>query len=291
MINTSEPGRFSRSWEITKQTFHVMKQDKEILLFPILSGIFSIILFLIFVFPFFVAAFVKKSVGGEPLLLYLGIFAFYFIVTFTTVFFNAGVVHIAKTRFEGKNATFMEGIKAGFKNIGKLIQWALVSATIGLILNILSSKAEQQKGILGLIARMAVSLIGLAWAIVSVFVVPAMVLKGIGPFSALKQSAMAIKKTWGESLIRYYGLGLTKLVCTVIGGLILLLPGILILLGGSLYGLVLIGLFVVYFMILSIIFSSANTIFNTALFMYADSGKVPGAYSKETLGRAFKKKG
>jgi len=25
--------------------------------------------------------------------------------------------------------------------------------------------------------------------------------------------------------------------------------------------------------------------------MYADSGKVPGAYSKETLGRAFKKKG
>ena len=34
-------GAFSRSWEITKLSFSVIKQDKELLLFPIFSGIFS----------------------------------------------------------------------------------------------------------------------------------------------------------------------------------------------------------------------------------------------------------
>ena len=95
--------RFTRSWNVTKQTFKVMMHDKEILLFPILAAIFSVIAFVALVAPILVTALVTGAFGSDasPLFLYLGIFAFYFVTAFFSVFFNAGVVHIAKTRMEG----------------------------------------------------------------------------------------------------------------------------------------------------------------------------------------------
>lgn len=268
-----------------------MKQDKEILLFPILSSIFSLILFVIFVFPFILTMFLQKSLGLSPLLLYLGIFLFYFIATFVAVFFNAGVVYIAKTRFEGGDATLGDGIKAGFKHLGKIIQWSLLSATIGIILNSLEHASRKQGGIGGLLGRIAVGMLGMAWGIVSVFVVPAMVLKNVGPIDALRSSVQAIKKTWGESLVRYFGLNAVQSIFSIAGGLLLLLPGILLLLGGSpIAGGILMGLFVLYVVLVNVVFSSASTIFNTALFMYADSGKVPDVYSREVLSKAFVRK-
>ena len=76
MLNTNSIGtRFSRSWEITKQTFKVMKADKEILLFPVLSSIFSIMMLLIFIFPVFLTGAVAGSETGiEGLGVYLVIF-------------------------------------------------------------------------------------------------------------------------------------------------------------------------------------------------------------------------
>jgi len=291
MLNTNSIGtRFSRSWEITKQTFKVMKADKEILLFPVLSSIFSIMMLLIFIFPVFLTGAVAGSETGiEGLGVYLAIFFLYFIITFAATFFNAGMVHIAKTRFEGGDATFMDGIKAGFKHLKQILSWSLLSATVGVILNILESNAREKKGILGMISVFVVRMVGLAWAIVSVFVVPAIVIKGYGPIEALKSSAATIKKTWGESLIRYYGLGLVKGGLIGLGFLIFLMPAILLGFSGSMFGLALIlgVIFVLYCIIVSIIFSSANTIFNTALFIYADTGKVPEYYSQEVLTNAF----
>ncbi|MBI2665933.1 hypothetical protein HYX12_04895 [Candidatus Woesearchaeota archaeon] len=271
--------RFSRSWEVAKASFHVMRQDKEILLFPLLSSIFSFILLLIFVLPFFLVVFFESEEvsSAAPILVYGGIFIFYFLVTFFAIFFNAGVVHIAKTRFEGGDATFKDGIKAGFTHLGAIIKWALVSATIGLILNALESKARQEKGIGGIIAHI---------------VITAIVLKNIGPWEALKSSVSAIKKTWGESLIRFYGLGLIQGGFIFVGVIAFFIPGILLafFFGSLLFGGIMIGLFTLYATIVGVIFSSANTIYNTALFIYADTGKVPKIFPPEVVKGAFRKK-
>ncbi len=283
---------FSRSWDITKQTFHVMKLDKEIMLFPILSGITSLILFAIFLFPLFVFTYFGKMLGQVGVLLYVGIFVFYFLVTFTSIFFNAGMVHIAKTRFSKGDATFKDGIKAAASHFKQLIAWSLLSATVGLILSHLQAEARERGGIAGFIAGLVISLIGIAWAIVSVFVVPAIVLKGYGPIDALKSSALAIKKTWGESLIRYYGLGMVQGICTFVNVILFLVPALILLFFGQSWALAgpLLGVFVLIEMLIIIVFNSANTIFNTALFMYADTGKVPHHYSEDTMKNAFKQK-
>src|SRR3989344_2191918 len=283
--------RFSRSWEITKKTFHVMKLDKEILFFPILSTVFSIILFLLLVFPFILTALMTGGSIEDPYAIYLGIFGLYFISAFSATFFNVGIVHIARTRFKGGDATFMDGIRTAGKHLKHIIGWSLLTATVGLLLNILDNQSREKGGIIGIIGRIVASLIGMAWAIVSLFVIPAMVIKGIGPIDALKSSVVAVKKTWGESLIRHFGLGLIQGMITLIGILLFLVPGVYALFVGSLVGgIILIGIFIVYVMIVSILFSSANTIFNTALFLYAEEGKVPEFFSKEELSHAFVKK-
>ena len=280
--------RFKRSWDLTKKTFHVMSHDKEIMLFPILSAVFSVILFLLLIFPVILTYFASSYQGAAVPGLYLGVFAFYFIAAFTATFFNAGVVHIAKTRFEGGDATFMDGIRAGFKNFKHILGWSVLTATVGLILNILTSQAEEKGGILGMIGKIVVSLIGLVWAIVSIFVVPAMVIKGIGPIDALKSSVKAVRKTWGESLIKYYGLGMIKGIIVFISAIIFVVPAIFMFMGGdNVSGFVFIGIFVLILTIVTVIFSSANTVFDTALFLYADTGKVPSFYDKEVIEKAF----
>ena len=294
MIHGNNPikGKFSRSWEITKKTFAAMKEDKEILLFPILSSLFSIILFLIFVFPVVLSYVKDQEAAASSSMLYLGIFAFYFITTFVAVFFNVGIVHIAKTRFEGGDATFMDGIRMGFKRFKQILGWALLSATIGLILNMLENAAREKRGIGALLGRIAVSMLGMAWAIVSVFVVPAIVIKGYGPIDALKSSVQTIKKTWGESLIKFLGIGAVRTVFTIIGIVIFLVPGILFIVSAHLaVGIVFIGIFIIYITLLAIIFGAANAIFDTAFFLYADTGKVPKFYEKEELSQAFVSKG
>ena len=42
--------------------------------------------------------------------------------------------------------------------------WAIVAATVGLILNILSSQARQRGGIMGFVSYMIISLLGAAWS-------------------------------------------------------------------------------------------------------------------------------
>ena len=54
-------------------------------------------------------------------------------------------------------------------------------------------------------------------------------------------------------------------------------------------GLVII-IFVLYLVAISIFFSIAGTIFNTALYVYADTGKIPKGYSKELMASAFRSK-
>ncbi|MAG60745.1 hypothetical protein CL619_03070 [archaeon] len=284
--------RFKRSWDVTKQTFKIMMHDKEILAFPILAAFFSIIAFIALVAPIFVTAFVTGTLGSDatPLLVYLGIFVFYFVTAFFSVFFNAGVVHIAKTRMEGGDATFMDGIKAATSKLGKLIQWSLLTATVGLILSALESQARKKGGIIGMLGKIATSLLGLAWAIVSTFVVPAIILKDQGPIDALKSSTAAIKKTWGESLIKWFGLSTVKNAIMFLATILFLLPGILSFGISISLAVFLVGLWILVLMLVSVVFRAADMIFDTALFLYADTGKEPKMFTGGVIKNAFHKK-
>ena len=280
--------RLLRSWDITKKTFAVIRADKEILVFPIIGVILTILLFIGLFFPFLIALLIQHIIPPITVMVFFGLL-FFFLEIFIGVFSHAGIVHIAKTRFEGGDATFMEGVKAAWDKKWQLVQWALLTGTVGIIISSAESKAREKGGIVGMIAKMLIGLAGLAWKIVSIFVVPSIIIKGTGPIDSLKKSYNTIKKTWGESLVKYLGLNVFASLVGGIGFIIFAVPAILFLIDGVLS--LAIGfaiLWILYIALSKVILGAANTIFDTALFMYADTGKVPKMYTKEELDHAFR---
>lgn len=280
-------GVFARSWEITKLSFGVIKQDKELLLFPLLSSIFSIIFIIAMIFPS-ILGILMSNIKAFSSLEYIIIFVIYLGLAFIATFFNVCVVYTTKIRFEGGNATFMESIKFALSKLHLIFSWSLVSATVGLILRIIDRIAQRSGQIGRIILGILNSIFGLLWSIITIFVVPGMVYYNLGPIDAIKKSIEVLKKTWGESLIRYYGLGLVQFLF-IIFGIIILIPLIIVSTSIGVYGIITVVIVgVLYFLILTLIFSVANTVFNTALFVYADKGKIPKGYSREIMKNAFR---
>jgi len=270
---------FSRSWKVTKMTFKIMREDKELLMFPVLASIFSILFLVAMVFPaIFTSALTPDEGAAASIVGYGLLFLIYLGLSFIATFFNVCVVYTTKTRMEGGNATVGSSLSFAFGRIHLIFMWALLSATVGTLLRAIENIAERF-GVFGqLIVRITTSIIGMLWAIATIFVIPAMVYHNVSPFKAIKQSVATLKKTWGESLIRYFGLGMMQFLFYIVGvALTFALIVTLSPLGG--YGfLTAILIAAVYFVLVTIIFGLATTIFNTILYVYADQGVIPDGY-------------
>ncbi len=279
---------FSRSWELTKMTFRVIKMDREMLVFPLLAGIFSMLFSGALLVPTVLIDILRGTADNVALgtIDYALMFASYLGIAFIATFFNVCVVYTTKTRFEGGDATFMDSLKFAFSKIHLILTWALVSATVGMLLRALDRAAERSGAIGGLILGILSTLLGAAWSLVTIFVIPAMVYEDLSPFDAIKKSTQTLRRTWGETLVRHFGLGLMQFLFLLLGvGLAVLLFVTLGAAGGV--GLV-IALVVtaVYFLGVILTFTVANNVYNTALYAYAN-GNTPDLFDETTLAGTF----
>jgi hypothetical protein len=281
---------FTRSWKITQLTFRVINQDRELIWFALLSFIFSSLFAVAMIVPSVVPTFMAEGLSQDSLqtFQYIIIFLTYFGLAFIATFFNVCVVYTTKIRFEGGNATFGESMRFAFTKLGLIFQWSLLSATVGLLLKILDNLASRLGKGGQIIASILIGLLGMAWSIISIFVVPVLVYEGLGPIDAVKKSTQVIKKTWGESLIRHFGLGLIQFLVFVI--IIALSFGLTYVLANAfdVIGLAIgIGVGILLMLLTGLIFSVANTIFNTALYVYANKSLVAEGFDEETVKGAF----
>ncbi|MEQ8361931.1 MAG: DUF6159 family protein [Cyclobacteriaceae bacterium] len=281
---------FTRSWKITQLTFRVINQDRELIWFALLSFIFSTLFAVAMIVPSVVPTIMAEGISQDSLQVfqYIIIFLTYFGLAFIATFFNVCVVYTTKIRFEGGNATFGESMRFAFTKLGLIFKWSLLSATVGLLLKILDNLASRLGKGGQIVASILIGLLGMAWSIVSIFVVPVLVYEGLGPIDAVKKSTQVIKKTWGESLIRHFGLGLIQFFVFVL--IIALGFGLTYLLTNAFdtLGLVIgVGVGVLLLLLAGLIFSVANTIFNTALYVYANKSLVPTGFDEETVKGAF----
>lgn len=279
---------FKRSWHITKLSFGVVRQDKEMLLFPVLAGIFSLLYSVLLLYPSIIVD-MNTSDGIGPVEIVL-LFVTYFGLSFIATFFNVCVVYTTKVRFEGGDATFGQSWGFAMSRLGQIAKWALVSASVGVALRLLDAAAQRAGAVGQAIMSVLVSLLGMAWTVITLFVVPIMVYENVGPKDALKRSTETLKRTWGESLMRHYGLGLIQFVCLMLAALIgVALFAILGGLGGF-------GLLVAFLLTLALVigvilvFNVANAVFNTALYAYANGQGLPGGFDQNTVENAFRSK-
>jgi hypothetical protein len=279
-------GKFSRSWELVKQSFAILRSDKQLMLFPVLSAITCLIVTAVIatggtfmLLPARAAALAageRFQPNQSPVFL-LGMFTLYVANYFIMVFFNVALVGVANSRLMGGSWTFRDGIELAWARKGTILQWALVAATVGMVLRTI----EERMGIIG---RIIMRIIGIAWTLACYFVVPVLAFEDLTPIEAVKRSAKLFRDTWGEKVVGGFSLSLVSLV--------LMLPGIglwfaLMFLGGIkglLFGTV---LMVLYFLLLSVFMSAVQGVFNAALYRYACFKQVPPAFDHNLVAAAW----
>jgi len=270
-----------------RASWEVLKQDKELLVFPLLSALGCMLVLASFAAPILaltdwqaagesMAAGTVESMSGsdgtlssEQVLHMLGLFLFYCCNYCVIIFFNAGLVACAEIRMEGGDPTVSEGIRAAWARLPAILGWAVVAATVGLVLRMIEERSN-------FVGKIVAGLLGVAWSLTSFLVVPILVIENEGPVSALKRSASMLKKTWGEQLIGNFSFGLIFLL--------LALPGILFLfLGIAANSVALIVGAVVYFTVISLAQSALQGIFQAALYLYMRDGKAPEGFDTSAL--------
>jgi hypothetical protein len=268
---------FGRSFRLVKESYEVLKKDKELMLFPIISGAAGILLLI----PLLLLMFSASLFGDAGNLIgYVVLFLYYVLSSFIIIFFNTGLIACANIRMNGGDPKFRDGIDIALKNLGKIFVWALISATIGVILNWLSERS-------GFIGRIIIGLIGMVWSLLTFFVLPIMILEKVSVTDSIKKSGALFKKTWGENVVGQFSMGIVFFLLGLLGVMPL---GIAVLsaISGSLPMMVVfIGITFLYWMILGILNASLSGIFLTALYNYASKGTVVSGFSEESIKGAY----
>jgi hypothetical protein len=280
-------GRISRSWDLVSESFAVLMQDKHLLLFPVLSGISCLVITLMLAtgeLAIFLPAI--RAAGITPQNFQhtarspefaAAVFVIYLANYFVIVFFNVALVGVANSRLTGGKWTFDQGLQLAWQRKWVILQWAFVAATVGILLRMLSERS-------GMIGRMVIGIIGVAWNVACYFVVPVLAFEDLSPGAALYRSAELFTETWGERVVGGFSLGIIFFVALIPGFLILPLAMKAGGPTGALFG----GLaFAVYVLLLSIASSAVQGVFNAALYRYAVDQQVPPGFSRELIQGAW----
>ncbi len=267
-------GRIATTIELAKASWKVLKADKELAVLPVLSGVASVVVALSFLIP---TGFWRgsESVGTVE---YILLAALYLAMAFITIFFNTALVYAANQRLSGGDPTIGSAISGAVKHLSQIMVWAVISATVSVILKSLQERA-------GILGRLVIGIVGLAWTLVTFLVIPVFVIENLGVRQSISRSANLFKRTWGENVAAQVGFGLL--------GFLAVLPFGLIAVGAVASGTEAIaaaGLAVAVLGIVgvSVILSALNAIFQTALYHYASSGAVPGGYfNDQNFAHAF----
>jgi Flp pilus assembly pilin Flp len=277
-------GRFARSWALVKLCWGVLQQDKELIVFPIVSTICVIIVTASFIIPgFFTGFWQSVSDDGVGVSFWVLVVLFYLVQSLVIVFFNAALVSAAIIRLKGGDPTLGDGLRGAWSHIGAILGYAAIAATVGLVLQLLRERA-------GFAGAIIAALGGMAWTIVTFLVIPVLVVEGVGPVTAIKRSAGLLKKTWGEQVIGSAGIGLVFGLLGLAVGVIGIGLGVLLMSAGIVaLGLAVIAVAIIAILVISLLGSTLRGIYSAALYEYAVGGEI-GGFDRETLAGAFQPK-
>ena len=269
--------KFSRSWGLVKASAAVLRSDKELLVFPVVSGIAALIVLATFAIPI---VSLKLFEGGTGPLGYVLGFLFYLCQYFVIFFFNSALVGAAMIRLNGGDPTVADGLRIARERMLPVLGYAAIAATVGVLLQFLKNKDN-------FIIRLLGSLLGTAWTVASFLVVPVLVANKIGPVDAVKKSIELLKSTWGENAVGQLGIGFVFgfiMAGVIVTGVALSFLGFTVspYLGGSLVVLTVLSALTV-----AIIQSALSGVYAAALYRFANDGVAPQGFEGTGLQTAF----
>ncbi len=261
--------KLSNSWQLIQASASVLRADKELVVFPLISSIALIIVTASFFVPVFALGDGIASESFE-ILGYVLLFLFY-VVQYTVIFFfNSALVGAAMIRLDGGDPTVSDGFRIAFKRFGAILGYAVIAATVGMFLRAVSERS-------GTLGRIVIGLVGMAWNLATFLVVPVLVTSDVSPIAAVKKSASILKKTWGEQVVGNAGIGFAFFLIYLVLGIVAI--PLVVLVGNAgqpiLLGVVLTCI-VGVFLLLALINASLSGIYSAALYRFATTGESEG---------------
>jgi hypothetical protein len=302
--------KIQRSWVLLKSSLSVIGRNKQLLVFPISIFICTSVIILFFLAPpvlrptghsYFstehwqtISHSLFRSTTDAPgsrhvqvaftpaAMAYLAFL--YFVSMFIATFCNVAFYHEILAALRGQPVSIARGVKFASSRLGAILLWTLFAGIVGLIIKMIEER-------LPLVGRIIARLIGIAWSIAAVFVIPVIVSeeKNANPFVMLRKSATILRNTWGEALIGYAGLALANSLI-MIGSLLLLAAAVVLSIVLHTFLIIALVGFVWLIAILAWGYLSgvASNVYKGALYLYAAEGVVAEPYNQEMFDMAWK---
>ncbi|MET0255790.1 MAG: DUF6159 family protein [Luteibacter sp.] len=282
-------GKFARSWALMKSSANILRQDKELMLFPLLAGLASLVVIATFAWPVISmigthhADFEGQRRHVSPLFMLVS-FAFYFVQYGVVIFFNVALASAAMIRLNGGDPTLGDGLRAATGKLPNIIGYALIAATVGMILRALQER-------LGFVGRIVAGILGFGWTVATFLVVPVLAAQDIGPVDAVKRSTSLLKETWGENLIGNAGIGVAGGILTLC---LIFISGVLFFGAVATHSVALmitVGVLAVIALVALTLFQSAmHGVYSAALYRFATEGDPGRGFDRALLESAFRQK-
>ncbi len=278
--------RLSRSWNLVKVSWAVLRQDQQLLLFPLISAFATIVVFASFALPMLGLGLwegVFRSGGHRAIPVALPVLGFLFYVSlyFVIFFFNAALVGAAMIRLDGGTPTVGDGLRIANSRFWSILGYAAMAATVGIVL-----RAIQER--VGFVGRIIVGILGMGWTVATYLVVPVLVSRDVGPFDAVSESASILKKTWGENVIGQAGV---SVAFGFIHFLVIALGAVLVIAAITTGSVALIGLAiflaVAALALAALVHAALGGIYSAALYRYATHGLSSNGFDTSAMQMAF----
>ena len=267
-----------RGWEMSKLSMSVVRKDPELMVYMILAGVMSLACLIGMSMPQFLEMDWAVNADGSFTPAYL-MFSFvgYMVLSIVVVFWNCAIIANANIRLTGGDPKFADGVNAALKRLPIIIVWGIIAGTVGLLLKFLEGVARSSDHPAAAALATVIHIIGgLAWWVMTFFMIPHLILENKSIGDALKASKATFFDTWGENIVSGLGIGAIAFLFAI--PIIGLTIGLSIVAGpfGLLVGAVLIGLLIAWS-------NAAEQVAVVALFRYAKDKKMPQIYQDQGM--------
>jgi hypothetical protein len=294
--------RWSRGWSMARGSFSILRRHPKLTLFPVISGL-ALVLALGLLTGSLIAGtgFLYRATGwnlenfgsdrASEIVMFVGVFLVLYVLTAVAVFFNTALVFCTLDAYAGKEPSIRSGLRGAIGCLPQILGWALVAASVGMLLSAIEGFLSDKLGIVGDIIG---AIFNAGWAAATYLVLPVLAVERTGPFAAIGRSSAILRSKWGESIagdVRISLIGvLFVLQAVLVFGVGFALEDAYAASALGYVGIFLMAVGVLYGVATIIVLFALNAMFKTAVYLYATTGAVPAGLDASLVAGAFRRK-
>ena len=264
----------SATSSLLKVSFQVLRRNKRLIAFPVLSITAEAIVLTAFAVPYLVlrqgssAGSTRTSIAGYG----LGALC-YLTLTAVSAYVSAALLIAVSQIMRGGQPSVGGALRSASRVLPSILAWSLASSTVGLLIRALDRRVPIVSAILGV-----------SWSALSFFVLPVIVFEGAGPVRGTRRAVEVLRSAWREEVT-----GTLRL-----GGILLLLaipmaPVLFFGYGSENESAMLLAVVVcaLWFGLCGLVLSCLTGVYRAAVYLYATTKTTPPQFAGIDLGRAF----